>query len=451
MKITDINEWVCGKCSSEPCRCDNKTNELKIEKPDSVSTKGLKRAEMPQIHKNDYKEFIDYLQDNGAEFTKQTMPAKQLKATQGEFSDKGVMKQIDKQVSGEPRKPIIASQDNYIIDGHHRWLVAWNTRDSVDVFKVNINADELLKLVKDFPKVTYKDIYTEELYDFDKDAPMKSTVAVPGYGTMSIDGLMKNVIDQTTAMLKQMQQSTQGFRNADYELNTNNVLPTKIAALVTALDDLQAIRKKGGSNSRNIENESIMLEDGWFDYYNKFAKMADPVKPFLKKTFTRDGQPIDPNSKQHIKGVADTNRTALRQISQNIGGAIDTPAWQVKMFAPKSTLDQYGITREELPKVIALRDKFKKEHPKAFDLIKTGQADKAWELMRNESVIENEEEQQELPIDVDKVVGYIQRLESQQNIRPQDADLMRRGIQSLTASRQTLNPQAILQLLTILT
>ena len=71
--------------------------------------------------------------------------------------------------------------------------------------------------------------------------------------------------------------------------------------------------------------------------------------------------------------------------------------------------------------------------------------------MRNESVIENEEEQQELPIDVDKVVSYIQQLESQQNIRPEDADLMRRGIQSLTASRQTLNPQAILQLLTILT
>ena len=34
----------------------------------------------------------------------------------------------------------------------------------------------------------------EELYDFDKDEPMKSTVAVPGYGTMSVDGLMKNLM-----------------------------------------------------------------------------------------------------------------------------------------------------------------------------------------------------------------------------------------------------------------
>lgn len=95
----------------------------------------------------------------------------------------------------------------------------------------------------------------EELTDFDKDQPMKSTVAVPGYGTMNIDTLMKNVIDQTTNMLKQMQQGTQGFRNADYELNRNRVLPTKIAALIQALDDLQAIRRKGGARSRNIQQE----------------------------------------------------------------------------------------------------------------------------------------------------------------------------------------------------
>ena len=62
--------------------------ELKIEKPKSLDTKGMKRVEMPQIHKDDYNEFIDYLKDNGAEFTKQTMPAKQLKATQGELVTK---------------------------------------------------------------------------------------------------------------------------------------------------------------------------------------------------------------------------------------------------------------------------------------------------------------------------------------------------------------------------
>ena len=96
----------------------------------------------------------------------------------------------------------------------------------------------------------------EELDDFNKDEPNKSTVAVPGYGTMNIDSLMKNIIDQTTQMVKQMQGGAQGFRNADYALNSNKVLPTKVAALVKALDDLQAIRSKGGANSRNIQQEA---------------------------------------------------------------------------------------------------------------------------------------------------------------------------------------------------
>tara|TARA_B110000037_G_scaffold111911_1_gene129042 strand:+ start:451 stop:1350 length:900 start_codon:yes stop_codon:yes gene_type:complete len=294
--------------------------ELKIEKPDSKDTKGIKRSEMPQVATKDYPEFIDYLKANGADFTKQVMQANQLKATQGEFSKDGVERQLDKMQAGTPKKPVIASQDNYIIDGHHRWLVALNTRNSVEVFKIDIDADELLDLVRKFPKVTYKDIYTEELYDFNKDEPNKSIVAVPGYGTMSIDGLTKNVIDQTTELVKQMSQGVQGVRNADYQLNKNKVLPAKLSALVQALDDLQAIRKKGGTNSRNIENESVT---------------------------------------------------------------------------------------------------------------------------------ENEQ-QEELPIDVARIYGRIQDFESKQIIQPDDADLMRRSVQSLTARRQTINPQAILQLLTMI-
>lgn len=156
----------------------------------------------------------------------------------------------------------------------------------------------------------------EELTDFNKDEPMKSTVAVPGYGTMNIDTLMKNIINQTTNMLKQMQQSTQGFRNADYELNRNRVLPDKIAALIHALDELQAIRKKGGIRSRNIQQEA---------------------------------------------------------------------------------------------------------------------------------------EQEPLPVDVNKIFDNIQEFESRQYITPEDADKMRRGVQSLTSGRQTINSDAILQLLTMVT
>ena len=81
-----------------------------------------------------------------------------IQTVQSEFSDAGIERQRAK--TG-PRKPVIASSDNYIIDGHHRWLVALNYDDTVDIIRINMPVRELLKLTLEFPKTYYKDIYTE--------------------------------------------------------------------------------------------------------------------------------------------------------------------------------------------------------------------------------------------------------------------------------------------------
>ena len=137
-----------------------KMNELRIEKPDPKDTLGVKRKDMPQVKSDDYKEFIDYLQKNGAKFTKETIPARDLKAMQKEFSDDGIIKQLTKNIEQGPnRKAVIASSDDYIIDGHHRWLVALNTGGDLNIFRVNIPAYELYNLVNKFEKTYYKGIY----------------------------------------------------------------------------------------------------------------------------------------------------------------------------------------------------------------------------------------------------------------------------------------------------
>ena len=133
--------------------------EFKIVKPDPEDTLGIKRNEMPQVATKDYPEFMDYLKDSGAKFKKETVPAKTLKAIQGEFSDQGVEKALRKR---KLKKASIVSSDNYIIDGHHRWVAALNTGQDVDIIRVNMPAKKLLQLVKDFSKTTYKDIYTEK-------------------------------------------------------------------------------------------------------------------------------------------------------------------------------------------------------------------------------------------------------------------------------------------------
>ena len=138
-------------------------NELKIAKPDKKDTFGLSRSAMPQVAGKHYAELLDYIKDNGANFKMETVPANSLKAIQGEFSDAGIAKSLDKRVQGRGKKPIIASIDDYIIDGHHRWLAALNTdsKEEVDIIRVNKTGKDLLQLVIDFPKTTYKDIYDD--------------------------------------------------------------------------------------------------------------------------------------------------------------------------------------------------------------------------------------------------------------------------------------------------
>ena len=79
----------------------------------------------------------------------------------------------------------------------------------------------------------------------------------------------------------------------------------------------------------------------------------------------------------------------------------------------------------------------------------TGGYDEVKPQRKNLSLMASE--QQELPIDVKKIIDNIQEFESKQYIQPEDADLMRRGVQSLTSGRQTVNSDAILQLLTMVT
>jgi hypothetical protein len=60
-----------------------------------------------------------------------------------------------------------------------------------------------------------------------------------------------------------------------------------------------------------------------------------------------------------------------------------------------------------------------------------------------------EAEEQELPIDMARINGLIQRLESDQYLQPEKADEMRRATQAIASGRDTLYPDAVLQLLTM--
>ena len=126
---------------------------------------GITRDKMPQVKQDDYQEYKDYLKDNGVTLKPEVINAKDLKPMQSEFSDQGVEKQLRRNKEkgeGMNPKPLLASSDGFIIDGHHRWLAAKNSGFKVNILRANVDAQELLSLTLKFPRVYFKDIYTEE-------------------------------------------------------------------------------------------------------------------------------------------------------------------------------------------------------------------------------------------------------------------------------------------------
>jgi hypothetical protein len=136
--------------------------EFKIEMPPKGAGLGIKRADMPQVASEDYPEYVKHLKANGISLKEGEMNPDDLKPIQKEFAKPKVENSIDKMIeslkSGGKLKPIIVSSDNYVIDGHHRWIAHKNVRMMIPVLKANVKMNKLLKVTHDFPKVGYKDI-----------------------------------------------------------------------------------------------------------------------------------------------------------------------------------------------------------------------------------------------------------------------------------------------------
>jgi hypothetical protein len=135
--------------------------EFKMDIPKAKDTLGIPRDKMPQIASSDYDKFIGYLEKNGVKMTKRNIAAGILRPIQKEFSKVGVEASMIKGLSGKIPKPLIASSDNYIIDGHHRWLATKNLdpKDKMVVLQANVKMNELLPLTLGFSDVTFKGIY----------------------------------------------------------------------------------------------------------------------------------------------------------------------------------------------------------------------------------------------------------------------------------------------------
>jgi hypothetical protein len=130
-----------GGCAV-PTQVYNPTNSL-----------GIPRIEMPQITPDQEQDFEEYLSENNVKLEKETIPAQCLKPVQREIN----IKKVDNMPTHIADKfPVIASSDDYILDGHHRWYKAVLNDLSMPILKASVPIKTLLSLAYGFDGVSYQ-------------------------------------------------------------------------------------------------------------------------------------------------------------------------------------------------------------------------------------------------------------------------------------------------------
>lgn len=119
---------------------------------------GIPRIEMPQIRSALVPEFLDGLAQKGVHVTNESVPAHSLRATQSELHADKIQGEVERGDLDHLRKPVIVSQDDFLLDGHHRWaaLVTLDPGAQAKIIRVHLPIRQLLGEARGFGKVDFK-------------------------------------------------------------------------------------------------------------------------------------------------------------------------------------------------------------------------------------------------------------------------------------------------------
>ncbi|MCL7941230.1 LPD5 domain-containing protein [Halomonas sp. ATCH28] len=128
---------------------------------EASGTRGIPRAEMPQIKAEHRGALANFLSARGIDSAEATVPALSLRPTQREFSEDRVQAAKDRE-GGD--RAILVSADGHVVDGHHQWLARADQGDDVRVIQLDAPIEEVLDAAREFPSS-----------EVDDDAPLLAT------------------------------------------------------------------------------------------------------------------------------------------------------------------------------------------------------------------------------------------------------------------------------------
>lgn len=117
----------------------------------------ISRSHMPQINSKKRNEFLNSLEREGVSHQYVRIAPIHLKATQSEFN----LDKVRTIMKTRPAlAPAIISKDNFILDGHHRWLSDYNTdrHEPGPVLKINLPILDLLARARRFDGVEFRTV-----------------------------------------------------------------------------------------------------------------------------------------------------------------------------------------------------------------------------------------------------------------------------------------------------
>lgn len=112
------------------------------------------RADMPQLENKHVKSF---LKDHGVDSKIEHRSTSELKPTQSQFNPEKIASMDKTGMS----KPILISSDDYVLDGHHRWLANHYNKTKQATIKLPWDVPMSLKLLNDYDKTFSKDIHED--------------------------------------------------------------------------------------------------------------------------------------------------------------------------------------------------------------------------------------------------------------------------------------------------
>jgi hypothetical protein len=120
---------------------------------------GIIRKNLPQIVASEVRNFIEFLESNGVSVRAKERNVCDLKPSQKDLN----MDKI-KDMADDPdilSKAVLTSQDNYLLDGHHRWASAYTSGKDTPIkcIEAQCPIEKLIELGRQFEGSHFKSIH----------------------------------------------------------------------------------------------------------------------------------------------------------------------------------------------------------------------------------------------------------------------------------------------------